>query len=112
MSAAGLLIVDDAHKPPYKHEDKRLFFLSDLFNKTDDQIQKGLQSNPFVWSGETSNILVNGYGITMNRTATSPSCSLSVTTVKPDTVYRFRFIGGTALSLVTLAFEGHPDLCD
>ena len=110
MSAAGPLIVDDAHKPPYKYKDERVFFLSDLFNKTDDQIQSGLRSNPFVWSGETSNILVNGYGITVNGTATGPSCSLSITNVKPDTIYRFRFIGGTALSLVSLAFEGHSDL--
>ncbi|KAL9115052.1 MAG: hypothetical protein Q9187_007359 [Circinaria calcarea] len=110
VSAAGPLIVEDAHRGPYTYKDERTFFLSDLFNKTDSQIQKGLESDPFVWSGETSTVLVNGLGITVNGTKTGPSCSLSITNVEPDTVYRFRFIGATALSLVSLAFEGHPEL--
>ena len=97
-------------QPPYKYEDERIIFFSDLFNETDDEIQQGLQANPFVWSGETSNVLVNGYGITPNGSATGPSCSLSVINVDPDTTYRFRFIAGTALSLISFVFQDHPDL--
>ena len=110
VSAAGPLIVEDAGEPPYEYEDERIFFLADLFNETDTEIEQGLVSNPFVWSGETKNVLMNGYGITPNGTATGPSCSLSVTDVKPDTMYRFRFIAGTALTLASLAFESHPNL--
>ena len=102
--------MEDVGEAPYEYEDERIFFLGDLFNKTDAEIEQGLLSNPFVWSGETRNILVNGYGITPNGTATGSSCSLSVTNVKPDTVYRFRFISGTALTLTSLAFESHSNL--
>ena len=110
VSATGPLIVEDVGKPPYDYEDERILFLGDLFNKTDAEIQQGLVSNPFVWSGETQNILMNGYGITPNGTATGPSCSLSIIDVKPDTTYRFRFIAGTALTLASLAFESHSSL--
>ncbi|MCJ1455006.1 hypothetical protein MMC28_005359 [Mycoblastus sanguinarius] len=110
VSAAGPLIVEDASAPPYSYDDERVFFLSDIFNKTDDVIEQGLQANPFTWSGETNNVLVNGYGITAGYSVAGPECSLPVIDIKPDTTYRFRFIGGTALSLVLLAFQGHSDL--
>ena len=110
VSAAGPLIVEDAGEPPYTYADERIIFFSDLFNETDDQIEQGLRANPFVWSGDTSNVLVNGYGITPNGSATGPSCSLSIINVEPDTTYRFRFIAGTALSFISFAFQDHPNL--
>lgn len=110
VSAAGPLIVEDAEQPPYPYDDERIIFLSDVFNRSDSNITQGLQANPFAWSGETNNILINGYGITAGRGAMGPSCSMLNIDVKPDTTYRFRFIGGTALSLVVLAFQDHSNL--
>ncbi len=110
VSASGPLIVQDAEEPPYSYDDERTFFLSDIFNRSDSNITQGLQANPFAWSGETSNVLVNGYGISAGGDTSGPTCSLPIIDVKPNTRYRFRFIGGTALSLVSLAFQGHSEL--
>jgi len=40
-----------------------MIYLSDIFNKTDSQILEGLIANPFVWSGETNTVLINGMGV-------------------------------------------------
>ncbi len=108
VSAAGPLIVDEKH-PPYKYDDEKIIFLSDVFSKTNENIEAGLQSNPFSWSGETSMIMVSGMG---GGTANGTACnaSLSVIDVEPGKTYRLRFIGGTALSFVSLAIEGHDNL--
>lgn len=37
-------------------------------------------------------------------------CSLPVVDVEPGKTYRFRFIGATGLSLLTMGIEGHPDI--
>ncbi|KAL8351510.1 hypothetical protein RB598_006338 [Gaeumannomyces tritici] len=44
-----------------------------------------------------------------NKTA-DDSCRPSVVTVRPGRTYRVRFLGRTALSLVTLGIEGHQNL--
>ncbi len=46
----------------------------------------------------------------MAGTAVSSDCELASIDVEPDKTYRLRFIGGTALSFVTLAIEGHEQL--
>jgi L-ascorbate oxidase len=107
-SCAGPLIVQDAGPPPYRYDDERVVFLGDYFNKTDQAIVAGLLANPFVWSGEANSLLVNGQ--TGTSTNGGSSCAPAVFTVEPEKIYRFRFIGGTALSFITLAFEGHSDL--
>ena len=109
VTAAGPLIVEDAAKAPYDYDEERLIALSDIFEKTDAEIESGLMGNPFVWSGETANVLVNGKGQIPGSTP-SPDCELASIDVEPDKTYRFRFIGGTALSFVTLGFEDHNDL--
>lgn len=38
------------------------------------------------------------------------SCGVSVIDVEPGKTYRFRFIGATGLSLLTIGIEGHPNL--
>jgi L-ascorbate oxidase len=83
-----------------------MVYLSDIFNKTDAQIFEGLTANPFVWSGDTNGVLVNGLGVS-NTVTSSDKCPLATITVQPGKTYRFRFIGATALSFVSLAFEGH-----
>ncbi|GAB7353343.1 hypothetical protein MBLNU459_g3831t2 [Dothideomycetes sp. NU459] len=109
ITVAGPLIVDDAGKSPYDYDDERVIALQDVFQKTDSEIEEGLLGNPFKWSGETENILVNGQGQLPGR-VTSQSCSLATIDVEPDKTYRFRFIGGTALSFVSLAFQGHDQM--
>ena len=109
VSVAGPLVIEDAKRPPYHYDDERIIAISDVFDKTDEDIEKGLLSSPFVWSGETANVLVNGKG-QLDGTRTSPDCELASIDVEPDKTYRLRFIGGTALSFVTLAFEDHDEL--
>jgi L-ascorbate oxidase len=89
-----------------------MVYLSDIFNLTDSQIYNGLTANPFVWSGETNAILINGMGISNSVTKpgnsdSSSECPIATIAVQPGKTYRFRFIGATALSFVSLAFEGH-----
>jgi L-ascorbate oxidase len=109
VTAAGPLIVEDAAKAPYEYDDERIIAISDVFKKSDSEIEHGLLGNPFQWSGETANILVNGKGQLQGSTA-SPGCELASISVEPEKTYRFRFIGGTALSFVTLAFQDHVEM--
>lgn len=120
LSASGALIVDDC-KCPYKYDDERIFFFSDYFNKTDSNLTAGLQAVPFKWSGEVNSVLLNGMGIALGKekgfsNATSvfssklAGCGPAIVNVSPGKTYRFRFIGSTGLSLITLGFEGHKNL--
>ena len=112
VTAAGPLIVEEAGKPPYQYDDERIIALADIFEKSDEDIEHGLlgkDNTPFVWSGETAYVLVNGQGQLPDKPA-SPGCELASISVEPDKTYRFRIIGGTALSFVTFAFEDHNDM--
>ena len=46
------------------------------FNNTDTTIEKGLVATPFVWSGETNAVLINGVGVSIGETAGANGCSL------------------------------------
>ncbi|KAK3332304.1 laccase-like protein [Cercophora scortea] len=48
--------------------------------------------------------------VTVDQTTTATGCSLPVIDVDPGKTYRFRFIGATGLSLLTMGFEGHSNL--
>ncbi|TAQ86499.1 hypothetical protein B7494_g5173 [Chlorociboria aeruginascens] len=108
VSATGPLIIDDLVKP-YQYDDEKIVFLQDVFTSDDTTIENGLVANPLQWSGETSMILVNGRG-GGSANGTACNASLSVIDVEPNKTYRLRFIGATALTLSSLAFEGHSDL--
>ncbi|GAB1316147.1 Laccase-like multicopper oxidase 1 [Madurella fahalii] len=45
-----------------------------------------------------------------NQIEITDACILPVIDVEPGKTYRFRFIGGTGLSFLTMAFEDHDDL--
>lgn len=109
VTANGALIVEDVGSPPYHYDAERILQLTDYFNKTDSVIEQGLTSNPFVWSGETNGLLINGVGVGIGKQNVS-SCKLPVVDVLPGKIYRMRIIGATALSHVSLAFEGHENL--
>lgn len=108
VSCSGPLIVEEPTKPPYDYDEERMVYLSDVFNKTDSAIVEGLIANPFVWSGETNGVLINGRGVANTVTGDDTSaCPLANISVDPGKTYRIRFTGATALSFVSLAFEGH-----
>ncbi|KAH8669081.1 putative laccase [Xylariales sp. PMI_506] len=109
VTAAGPLIVEDAESPPFEYDEERTIALGEVYDKTDAEIEDGLIGNPFQWSGEPANILVNGQG-QLEGKSNSDNCQLARILVEPDKTYRLRFIGGTALSFVTLAFEDHDQM--
>lgn len=106
-TASGPLIVEDIGEPPYAYDEELVVLVGDYFNKTDTEIENGLVANPFVWSGETNAVLINGVGVAIGEEAGSGDCSLPVLNVEPGKTYRMRFIGATALSLVQLSIEEH-----
>ena len=86
--------------------------LGDYYNTTDDVIEAGLVANPFIWSNETNAVLINGQSGTQagNTTTLDSSCAPYILKVKPGCTYRFRWLGRTAISLVTLGIEDHPNM--
>ncbi|KAF2714582.1 multicopper oxidase [Pleomassaria siparia CBS 279.74] len=111
VTASGPLIVTSSEKEPYQYDEDIIITLQDYYNKTDKTVETGLLANPFVWSGETNAILINGQSGKAQTTRTSgDSCLPHVIKVKPDCTYRMRFIGMTAISLVTLGLEDHSNL--
>lgn len=109
VSAQGALIIEDIEAPPYQYDEERIVLISDYFNKTDETIEKGLVADPFVWSGETNAVLINGVGVATGETAGQGNCHLPIINVEPDKTYRMRFIGGTALSMVQFGIVGHDN---
>jgi len=111
VSAYGPLIVKNRCTTNDKqYNDEIVLAVADYFNKTDEAIERGLLANPFMWSGEATALLINGKSGTSLKNGIDSSCAPLVIKVKPDTKYRLRFIGGTALSLVTLGIENHANL--
>ncbi|CEL08619.1 hypothetical protein ASPCAL11767 [Aspergillus calidoustus] len=105
ITAKGPLIVESCDPPLYDYDEERTILISDYFGKTDAEIEAGLTSSNFTWSGETDAVLVNGH----SRLATNAtgSCELAAIDIEPGKTYRLRFIGGTALSFVSLAIDSH-----
>ena len=108
VTCSGPLVIEERTAPPYQYDEERMIYLSDIFNETDSSIIEGLTSNPFAWSGETNAVLINGMGVanTVPVNSTS-SCPLATIAVQAGKTYRIRFTGATALSFVSLGFEGH-----
>ncbi|KAL6880943.1 multicopper oxidase [Trichoderma novae-zelandiae] len=109
-TANGPLIVDDSGSKPYPVDGDRVIHIHELFNETDHAIAEGLRATPFVWSGETGGFLINGNTISDYPIVDRASAKLSVIEVEPGKLYRFRYIGATALSYAAFAFENHTDM--
>lgn len=110
MTTAGPLIVEDAEKPPYKYSEEKIVFLQDYYNKTDSVIEHGLTATPFMWSGETNAVLVNGAGVAIGEMAGKNGCEMPVIDVEPGKTYRLRFVGALAISMVSFGIEGHEEM--
>lgn len=109
-TAGGPLIIEDAEEPPYAYDEERIVYLSDHFTETDEEIEAGLAATPLKWTGETKAVLINGVGVAINKTAGDGACNLPVIEVDPGKTYRFRFIGGTTISLVQFGITEHSNL--
>ncbi|QUC24037.1 uncharacterized protein UV8b_08278 [Ustilaginoidea virens] len=112
LTVFGALVVESCAPPPHSYDEERILLWSDLFNKTDKQIEDGLVHVPFEWSGETQGVLLNGVGVGADAADAQPSrsCRLPVIDVDPGKTYLLRFIGATGLSLLSIAFEAHDNL--
>ncbi|KAI0165379.1 putative multicopper oxidase [Hypoxylon sp. FL1284] len=111
VTAHGLLIVEEQDEPPYQYDGDIPIVFADWYTKTDYEIEQGLVSLPFNWSGEPNALIFNDR--TGNKSfgvAPDDSCKPYIVEVDPATTYRLRFVGGTALSFVTSAIEAHPNL--
>ncbi|KFY89645.1 hypothetical protein V500_05564 [Pseudogymnoascus sp. VKM F-4518 (FW-2643)] len=108
VSAAGALIVESATPSPYKYDEERVIALSEFYTKADEEIEHGLTSTNFTWSGDPTAILVNGQGrLSTNATGL---CKLASIKVDPGKTYRLRFIGATGMAFVSLAIQSHDVL--
>lgn len=112
VTAQGLLIVESANetKPAYEYDDEFPLVFGDYFPKPDHELETGLEGYPFQWSGEAKAMLMNGHSGATPFNGSDPSCHPHVVKVKPGKTYRVRFVGGTGLSSVITAFEGHSSL--
>lgn len=113
VSVTGPLIVEDKTTWPmstYGYDEERVVLVSDYFNSTDAEIVDGLIGAPFKWSGETNAVLLNGQGVPDFVQKSNQSCALPIFDLSPGKTYRFRFIGGTALSLVSMRIQDHENL--
>ncbi|KAI4611795.1 hypothetical protein J4E83_008046 [Alternaria metachromatica] len=107
ISAAGPLIIEDFGPPPFEYDEERIVFLQDYYNKTDEVMEDGLVATPFKWTGEVNAVLLNGVGVAIGETAGEGTCELPVIEVEPGKTYRMRFVGATAISMVSFGIEGH-----
>ena len=113
ITAHGPLIVKDSGSPPYQYDDEIILDIGDFYPEDDNEIESMLTASPQQWPGDPSAILINGQSgtaPTVEHMTPDLSCQPHFINVKPDTMYRLRFIGGTAISMVTLAFDKHPSL--
>ncbi|KAH8668630.1 L-ascorbate oxidase [Xylariales sp. PMI_506] len=112
ITAHGLLTVESAnHTEPYDYDGDIPFLFGDYFRNEDDKLLTGLLANPFVWSGESSALVLNDRtGNASFSSATDDSCKPYIFSVKPGKTYRLRFVSATALSFIMLAIEGHANL--
>ncbi|QIW98575.1 hypothetical protein AMS68_004093 [Peltaster fructicola] len=123
--AGGLIVKEASGRTPYKYDDEKILLLSETFNKTDGDVIAALRNQPqLIWPGEAETILVNGKGYTgLDGNAslapqpwsqyisnTTSSCGPEVIEVQPGRTYRFRAIGGMALSYAVYGFEDHDNI--
>ncbi|KAI1139100.1 putative multicopper oxidase [Hypoxylon sp. FL0543] len=111
VTAHGLLVVEDQDSPPYQYDEDIPVVFADWYMKTDEEVETGLTSLPFQWSGEPNALIFNDRtGNKSFEEAPDDTCKPYIVDVEPAKTYRFRFVGGTAISFVQFGIEGHPNL--
>ncbi|KAK5204324.1 hypothetical protein LTR41_010060 [Exophiala xenobiotica] len=117
MTASGPLIVNDASAPPYPYDDELILFIGDFYPEEDEAIEAQLTAVPYTWTGDPSALQINGQSGNAPSSPQIPldspsdsSCQPYEFDVEPDTTYRVRVIGATAVSLVTFGIEDYDNL--
>lgn len=113
ITASGPLVVKDAGSPPYAYDDELILQIGDFYAETDNTIESELSAIPQQWPGDPAAIQVNGQSgtaPTVENMTPDKSCQPYFINVKPDTTYRMRLIGGTAISMVSFVFAKHDSL--
>lgn len=113
VTASGALIVKDAGAPPYQYDDEIILEIGDFYPEDDSTVYSMLTASPQQWPGDPAAIQVNGQSgtaPTVDNMTPDLSCQPYFINVTADTTYRMRLIGGTAISMVTFAFDDHPEL--
>ncbi|OTA98175.1 putative multicopper oxidase [Hypoxylon sp. CI-4A] len=111
VTAHGLLIVEDQDEPPYQYDADIPVVFADWYMKSDADVEADLTAVPFQWPGEPNALIFNDR--TGNKSfdeAPDDSCKPYIIDVEPATTYRFRFVGGTAISFVQFGIEDHSNL--
>jgi L-ascorbate oxidase len=105
--------VNDLKTQPYQNEEEIILTTGDFYNEPDAEIEGGLVASPQIWTGEPTAFIINGMSGTATiggRLATDSSCQPYLMNVHPNTTYRMRIIGATAISLLSIAFEDQCNL--
>lgn len=111
VTAHGLLVVEDKDDPPYEYDEDIAVVFADWYMKSDEEVETGLTSIPFKWSGEPNALIFNDRtGNKSFEDAPDDSCKPYIIDVEPETTYRVRFVGGTAISFVHFGIEEHTNL--
>jgi L-ascorbate oxidase len=114
ITAAGALVVKDAGAPPYPYDDEIILKLGDYYPYEDHEVEEMLNSKSWRWTGDPTALLLNGHSGTApgpkNPNPSDESCQPWQVDVEPGKTYRWRLIGGTALSMVVVGFEDHENL--
>ncbi|KAB5585191.1 putative multi-copper oxidase [Coniochaeta sp. 2T2.1] len=112
VSAVGALIVGEANPAddPYAQYEEKIVMLTELYNKTDQTILSGLVANPFTWSGEPNQIMVNGNAYAPPYVDVTSTCGPEIFEVEPDKTYRFRVVAANALGLIVFEIENHRNM--
>ncbi|KAG9244572.1 multicopper oxidase-domain-containing protein [Calycina marina] len=106
ISCTGPLVIEDYRHPPYRYDDEKHIFLTEVFPNTEEEIEEALLAVPMAYEKDQSMILINGKaGGTDNGVLCNES--LPVINVQRGKKYRFRIIAGTGLSFDIFAIEGH-----
>jgi L-ascorbate oxidase len=84
--------------------------IQEVYPDTDEFIEAALLATPMAYEKAQTMVLVNGLGAGSTDPNTPCNGSLTIINVDPGKTYRMRVIGGTAVSINTIAFEGHDSL--
>lgn len=114
ITAAGALIIKDAGAPPYPYDEEIILKFGDYYSYEDHEVEEMLNSKTWKWTDDPIALLLNGHSGTApgpkNSKPSDESCQPWQVDVEPGKTYRWRVIGGTALSMVVMGFEDHDNL--
>ncbi|KAJ9080859.1 hypothetical protein DSO57_1020577 [Entomophthora muscae] len=93
--------------PEYAHDKELTILLSETWHRSSEEIIKGVTSLPFVPLGQPDAVLINGQANRKWDTNFRQGKGHSVITVKSNTRYRLRLVGGQGSSLLYFSIPGH-----